>query len=213
MFGAKQITYQLMSCHPKGISCLQHLASTGGSIFIANLATVAIAAHVMSLPVLHLLFLSNQCHCQWSCQTHHFLFSRLFSPGKTLIGLILRTAQLWKLELNRLYCRFNQRNYKMLKNSFYLDEYVMGNRCNSLWNSACTQNICCHVILQPLDGAARQCVAWDLNQTDAQREREVSRQTEGCTDRKALQIYSCFLHICGHFSVYFCVYFNSNAVS
>lgn len=46
MFGAKQITYQLMSCHPKGISCLQHLASTGGSIFIASLATVAIAAHV-----------------------------------------------------------------------------------------------------------------------------------------------------------------------
>lgn len=159
-----------------------------------------------SLPVLHLLFLSNQCHCQWSCQTPHFLFSRLFSPGKTLIGLILRTAQLWKLELNRLYCRFNQRNYKMLKNSFYLDEYVMDNRCNSLWNSACTKKICCHVILQPLDGAARQCVAWDLNQTDAQRERgeqadrRMHRQ-EGFTDLQLLSAYLWPL-----FSIFLCIF-------
>lgn len=59
MFGAKQITYKFMSYHPKGISCLQHLASTGSTIFIASLAPVATAGHVPYLYFISYFFLTS----------------------------------------------------------------------------------------------------------------------------------------------------------
>lgn len=36
---------------------------------------------------------------------------------------------------------------------------------------AFTENMCCNVILLPLDGAERQCVAWELNQSEPKRVR------------------------------------------
>lgn len=35
---------------------------------------------------------------------------------------------------------------------------------------AFTENMCCNVILLPLDGAERQCVAWELNQSEPKSE-------------------------------------------
>lgn len=52
------------------------------------------------------------------------------------------------------------------------------------------QTLCCRVILQPLDGAVRQSVVWDLKQRDAQADRRIERlavrQEEAQTDRYLL---------------------------